>query len=104
MEKALAHIEGLALEIVKRSDGAKGFVVLPKRWIVEQTFALAQSLPPSSPRTGGFNRRIRGLAARRINPPYGSLNRTSLKIISINFQVKLLALLWQIKDSLSKLG
>lgn len=39
LEKALAHIEGLALEIVKRSDGAKGFVVLPKRWIVERTFA-----------------------------------------------------------------
>jgi transposase len=29
---------GLPLEIVKRSDAAKGFVVLPKRWIVERTF------------------------------------------------------------------
>jgi transposase len=27
------------LEIVKRSDVANGFVVLPKRWIVERTFA-----------------------------------------------------------------
>lgn len=27
------------LEIVKRSDDMKGFVVLPKRWIVERTFA-----------------------------------------------------------------
>ena len=27
------------VEIVKRSDRAKGFVVLPKRWIVERTFA-----------------------------------------------------------------
>ena len=26
-------------EIVKRSDQAKGFVVLPKRWVVERTFA-----------------------------------------------------------------
>lgn len=26
------------LEIVKRSDHQKGFQVLPKRWIVEQTF------------------------------------------------------------------
>ena len=26
------------LEIVKRSDTAKGFEVLPKRWIVERTF------------------------------------------------------------------
>lgn len=39
LETALARIEGLVLEIVKRSDGAKGFVVLPKRWIVERTFA-----------------------------------------------------------------
>ena len=28
----------LRLEIVKRSNNAKGFVVLPKRWIVERTF------------------------------------------------------------------
>ena len=27
------------VEIVKRSDQAKGFVVLPKRWVVERTFA-----------------------------------------------------------------
>ena len=27
-----------ALEIVKRSDDMTGFVVLPKRWIVERTF------------------------------------------------------------------
>ena len=26
------------LEIVKRSDQAKGFIVLPKRWMVERTF------------------------------------------------------------------
>src|ERR1700676_2424186 len=29
----------LTTEIVKRSDQAKGFVVLPKRWIVERTIA-----------------------------------------------------------------
>jgi putative transposase len=29
---------GWVLQIVKRSDDAKGFVVLPKRWIVERTF------------------------------------------------------------------
>jgi transposase len=29
---------GIPLEIVKRSDTAKGFEVLPKRWIVERTF------------------------------------------------------------------
>ncbi len=29
----------LKIEIVRRSDQAKGFVVLPKRWIVERTIA-----------------------------------------------------------------
>jgi transposase len=29
----------LMVEIVKRSDQAKGFVVMPKRWIVERTLA-----------------------------------------------------------------
>jgi transposase len=33
--KRLGKVE---LEIVKRSDAAKGFVALPKRWIVERTF------------------------------------------------------------------
>jgi transposase len=27
------------IEIIKRSDIAKGFVLLPKRWVVERTFA-----------------------------------------------------------------
>ena len=27
------------VEIVKRADRAQGFVVLPKRWVVERTFA-----------------------------------------------------------------
>ena len=29
--------EGIDLEIVKRAEGTKGFVVQPKRWIVERT-------------------------------------------------------------------
>ena len=37
---ALAHIlPHLKIEIVKRSDRIKGFVALPKRWIVERTIA-----------------------------------------------------------------
>jgi transposase len=36
VKKVLA---GVNVEIVKRSDQAKGFLVLPKRWIVERTFA-----------------------------------------------------------------
>ena len=32
-------MERMNVEIVKRPDYAKGFVVLPKRWIVERTVA-----------------------------------------------------------------
>lgn len=35
----VAAFAGWVLEIVKRSDDVKGFVVLPHRWIVERTFA-----------------------------------------------------------------
>ena len=35
---AVRQAAGAPLQIVKRSDAAKGFVVLPKRWIVERTF------------------------------------------------------------------
>jgi putative transposase len=28
----------IRLELIKRSDQAKGFVLLPKRWVVERTF------------------------------------------------------------------
>ncbi len=34
--KVLPHLK---IEIVKRSDQAKGFAVLPRRWVVERTFA-----------------------------------------------------------------
>ena len=38
--RALAGIlPGLETEIVKRSDKLKGFVALPRRWIVERTIA-----------------------------------------------------------------
>jgi len=36
LAKILPHLKA---DIVKRSDQAKGFVVLPKRWIVERTIA-----------------------------------------------------------------
>jgi transposase len=36
---AMRAIADWQLDIVKRSDQAKGFVVLPKRWIVERTLA-----------------------------------------------------------------
>ena len=39
VETAVAKVPVLRLEIVKRSDDLKGFVVLPRRWVVERTFS-----------------------------------------------------------------
>jgi len=39
LEWVKIHNWGWVLEIVKRTDDVKGFVVLPRRWIVERTFA-----------------------------------------------------------------
>jgi transposase len=36
---AVAKIPVLRTEIIKRSDDAKGFVVLPRRWVVERAFS-----------------------------------------------------------------
>jgi len=54
----------IRLEITKRSDKAKGFVVIPKRWIVERTF-------------GWLNR------YRRLSKDYELLPETSETIIQV---------------------
>ena len=41
---------GWILQTVLRPVKAKGFVVLPKRWIVERTFAWLARYPPTQPR------------------------------------------------------
>ena len=37
LEAALTELGRLTLEIVKRSDAAHGFEILPRRWVVERT-------------------------------------------------------------------
>ncbi len=39
LKGALDKLGDWAIEIVKRSDTAKGFVLLPRRWVVERTIA-----------------------------------------------------------------
>jgi transposase len=39
LKDAMAEIGTWTIEIIKRSDTAKGFVLLPRRWVVERTFA-----------------------------------------------------------------
>ena len=35
----VAKLAGWVFEVIKRSDDTRGFVVLPRRWVVERTFA-----------------------------------------------------------------
>jgi putative transposase len=72
---ALRPRRNVRLEIVKRPDGAKGFEVLPKRWIVERTF-------------GWFGR------YRRLSKDYEYLTHTSeamIRVAMIHVMVRRLA-------------
>ena len=54
----------LSVEIVKRSDTAKGFEVLPRRWVVERTFAWLDR-------------------CRRLAKDFENLNRTALAFLRL---------------------
>jgi transposase len=36
-----AHAHGIALEVVKHTEAKRGFILLPRRWVVERSFAWA---------------------------------------------------------------
>lgn len=61
---AVKRVARMGLEIVTRSDQAKGFVVLPKRWIVERTF-------------GWLGR------CRRLTKDFENLSRTQLAFVQL---------------------
>ena len=39
LKRALRHLHNFSIEIVRRPQEAKGFVVIAKRWVVERSFA-----------------------------------------------------------------
>ena len=39
--EAAASAQGIKLEVVKHAEAKRGFVLLPRRWVVERTFAWA---------------------------------------------------------------
>jgi transposase len=65
--KILPHLE---IEIVKRSDQAKGFELLPRRWVVERTFAW-------------LNR------CRRLAKDFENLNRNALAFLLASIRLML---------------
>lgn len=65
-------LQKLEIEIVKRSDAKKGFVTLPKRWIVERTI-------------GWLNR------CRRLAKDWENLNQNALAFLkwaSVRFMIR----------------
>ena len=58
-----AAVLALTVTIVKRTDNLSGFVVLPRRWVVERSFRLAQPAPAPGPRLRAAARASRGHAA-----------------------------------------
>jgi putative transposase len=70
VDKASAET-GIRVDVVKRSDGAKGFVVLPKRWVVERSL-------------GWLNRN------RRLSKDYERTVRSSESWIRLAFVERLL--------------
>jgi putative transposase len=72
---ALRPWRKVRLDIVKRPEGSKGFLLLPKRWIVERTF-------------GWFGR------YRRLSKDYEYLTQTSeamIRVAMIHLMVRRLA-------------
>lgn len=61
-EQWVKEFAGWAVEIIKRSDKAEGFEVLPRRWVVERTFAWLSRY-------------------RRLSKDYELLTRTSENVI-----------------------
>src|SRR4051812_42855120 len=72
LRRIMRHVD---VEIVKRSDAAKGFTVLPKRWIVESlwvTFPAACGVSPSHDQRRRQEAGL-GLPEATREPPIGSL-------------------------------
>jgi hypothetical protein len=63
LAKVLPHLD---LEIVTRSDQIRGFVALPKRWIVERTIAFSIAAE-GSPRIGESQPKGARILAPRLN-------------------------------------
>ena len=66
LRKLLPHLD---IEIVKRSDWAKGFFVLPQRWIVERTIAWLNRCRRLAKDWENLNRKALAFL-RLLNPPH----------------------------------
>ena len=69
LKTALAKLGTWTIEIVKRSDAAKGFVLLPRRWVAERSFAWFGRSRRLGTRFRGQHRISHRMAAHGQHPP-----------------------------------
>jgi transposase len=62
----------LAVEIVKRSDQASGFVVLPMRWVVERTLAWLNRCRRLAKDFENLQSQRAGIPPPGVNPPHAA--------------------------------
>ena len=82
LRQALKGSGEWVIEIIRRSDRAKGFEVLPRRWVVERT--LAWPLPPIGQRLGNDNRKLDRLGLCRQHSPHDQTPGKVL-LLQLNF-------------------
>ena len=75
LRDALINIGRWTVQIVKRSDTADGFEVLPRRWVVERTFARASGVAEDWSRIGKKQSKAQrhGSSSRTSDVPPGDL-------------------------------
>ena len=93
LKEALGKLGKWTIEIIKRSDRAKGFVLLPKRWAPDRVRGrthpcLAWAQPQACQRLRSHHRQRDSVGLHRQRPPYLKATRKSLKSRTA-FQVRL---------------
>ena len=78
LREALKASGRWTIQIVKRSDTAEGFEVLPRGWVVERT--LARAMPPPVKGLGEINSQRSGLGHHCTHPARHTVPRKGLKI------------------------
>jgi len=65
-----AREHGIALGVVRLPEAKRGFVLLPRRWVVERSFALGHLLPPPRQGLRALSQHARRSPHRRLRLPH----------------------------------
>lgn len=84
-ETALQNINRPTIEIVKRPDEAKGFVVIARRCVVERLLPGSEDVV-ASPKTGKQTSHLPMHGAHCLNQAHQKAHRKGLTTMNINFE------------------